>query len=389
MLIDLQESHLTAASDVGMDVFESFATGVCQWQRGCNWWIGDLARLAARRWPDTWQQIFPEWMSPDHIARCKVIAEAYAPDERNPLASWTIHMREAKKPDRIQRVAGHVDAGRTSDEAARIERDPTRWLIAVDVNYYLHRFWFSGAGVEAAQGVAEWAERTIDRLKKKGLTDAACCFDSKTNHRKTLTETWEDKYKPRPPKEPELIQQLHLVRELLEKKNLCCVSIDDMEADDIMASYAAQFDGRVTLFTQDKDARQCLSDRVNILLDIEWEQSATSGELMPQYQWLSAANHTEGTGLRPDQWTDYQTLMGDNVDGIKGCPGIGAKGATDLIQDFGTLESVFAAAESSDDRIKEKKREALLAFRGDTADVTRQLVTLKTDLNIPATTRLV
>ena len=108
-----------------------------------------------------------------------------------------------------------------------------RWLLAVDVNYFLHRFWHSGAGVESAMSVAGWVQRTVERLKEKGLTDVACCFDAPDNHRKKLTEGWEDGYKQRPPKDPELVQQLHLVRELLCKE-FACVSVEGMEADDVL-----------------------------------------------------------------------------------------------------------------------------------------------------------
>jgi DNA polymerase I len=312
-------------------------------------------------------------------------------EDREHEATYTQYMQVSKKPNHFELLAGVV--GQTSDESrkkpnseAATAKDP--WLLAVDTNYFLHRFWFSGAGVEAAQGVSDWIERTVDRLLAKGLTDCVCCFDSRTNHRKGLTEGWDAPYKPRPAKDPELGQQLNLVRELLEKKNFACVSQEGMEADDVMSSYAAQFDGRVTLMTQDKDMRQCLSDHVNMLLDVDWMENPTSGELLPDYKWLSKAAHIKATGLDPKQWTEFQMLMGDSVDGIKGCPGIGEKGAADLIKEFETLEAVFFAAAAEDERIKEKKRVALIEFRDSTADVTRQLVTLKTDLKVTAVTKV-
>jgi 5'-3' exonuclease len=361
-------------------------------QRDISFYVGDLARYAEARWPDKHPQVWPEWVSPGMLDRTAGVCRAYPKEEdRQHEVTYTQYMQVAKKPNRDSLLAGMV--GQTTDESRKkpnSEAPPAKdpWLLAVDTNYFLHRFWFSGAGIEAAQGVADWIERTVDRLKEKGLTDCACCFDSRTNHRKALTEGWKDAYKPRPPKDPELGQQLNLVRELLEKKNFACVSQEGMEADDMMASYAAQFDGRVTLMTQDKDMRQCLSDHVNMLLDVEWMENPTSGEMLPDYKWLSMAAHIESTGLKPAQWTDYQMLMGDSVDGIKGCPGIGEKGAADLIKEFETLEKVYAAAEADDERIKEKKRVALLEFRDSTAEVTRLLVTLKTDLVVTKATRL-
>jgi 5'-3' exonuclease len=380
----------------GLDIqqLESFGTEIVGMQKGIMWWLGDCASYAARRFPDTWEQCFPVGVSPGLIARAKGVAEAYpSENDRNPLATWTIHAQNAGKSDRIERVQAHVDAGRTSDEARkadaneRKDTDRPRWLLAVDVNYHLHRMWHSGAGVEAAMQVAGWVERTAKRLQEKGLTDVACCFDSNRNFRKDLTADWEDKYKPRPPKDPELVQQLTLVYELLEGRGFCCAVRHGFEADDVMASAASQFGGRVTLLTQDKDLRQCLSDRCNILLDVEWTNDETSGEMLPEYKWLSAKQHTEETAIRPDQWTEYQTLCGDSVDGIKGAAGIGTKGAADLIQEFGTAAGAIQAANDGDERIKPRKREALIAFE-ELADVTRQLVTLRTDLELPTATRI-
>lgn len=361
-------------------------------QRDVNFHIGDLARYAEARWPDTHHQVWPEWVSPGLLARTAGVCRAYPKEEeRQHEATYSQYMLAAGKPDRQELLAGMTE--QTTDES-RVDQnrkssgsDGQRWLLAVDCNYYLHRFWHSGAGVEAATGVSTWIQRTVDRLKQKGLTDVACCFDSHQNHRKELTKGWEDLYKDRPAKDPELAQQLTLVRELLVKAGFAAVIVDGMEADDVMASYAKQFDGKVTLLTQDKDQRQCLSTKCNILLDVEWTQDETSGDHLPEYKWLSAKQHTEATGIKPEQWTDYQTIMGDNVDGVRGVEGIGQKGAADLIKEYGTVEAVIEAAKKNDEKIKPKKREALIEFEAK-LEVTRMLVTLRDDLNVPNTTRI-
>lgn len=364
---------------------ESWGSGLVEWQRGVNWWLGDIARAAREKFGDDYTQVFPVSASPGLIQRCEAVANAYPrKEDRNPLATWSVHMREANQPDRIARVQSHVDAGRTSDEAAKANRsEGRRWLLAIDVHYFLCRWWFSGAGVEAAMGVAKWIQRTVGRLKEKGLTDVACCFDSGTNHRKQL----DAEYKARPPKDNELVQQLQLVRELLERDGFSCVSVDGFEADDVLASLAKQFPGNVTILTQDKDCRQCLSKSVNMLLDVEWTEDETSGEVLPNYKWLSAQQHTEATGIPPGQWTEFQVLMGDACDGVKGAPGIGEKGAADLIREFGTAENAIAAAKADDERIKPSKRKALIEFEPK-LEVTRQLVTLRDDLSIPVSTRI-
>ncbi|MGH9931003.1 MAG: 5'-3' exonuclease [Pyrinomonadaceae bacterium] len=382
-------------SEMSVEEMENWGRDLIEYQKSLNWWLGDLARAArAKLGDDNYSQAFPPDASPGAIQRWEAVARAYpTEDSRNSLATWSVHMANVNRTDRIARVQASVDAGRTSDEERkasqekRVDDNRPRWLLCVDVSYFICRFWFSGAGVEAAVGVATWVQRTVERLKEKGLTDVACCFDSKINNRKELTKDWEDRYKDRPPKDPELAQQLSLVHELLNGKGFACVSIEGYEADDVMASFAKQFDGRVTILSQDKDCRQCLSDKCNMLLDVEWTEDETSGEAIPQYQWLSAKQNTEATGLTPAQWIEFQTIMGDNTDGIKGCIGIGEKGSADLVKLFGSAEGAIAAAKAGDQQIKPAKQKALIEFEPKLA-VTRQLVTLVDSLPIPATTRI-
>ena len=386
-----------------MEEAQSFGEGLCEQQRDATFQLGDLYRYCERRWPDTFQQVFPEWASPGMLSRAAGVARAYPTEEdRRHEATYSQYMQVTSRPDRHTRLEAIVAAGQTTDESRkadqqeRAEGERPRWCLAIDVNYFLHRFWHStGGGVEAAMGVASWVQRTVERLKEKGLTDVACCFDSHINHRKELTADWEDKYKDRPAKDPELIQQLQLVRELLEGHNFCCVMVEGYEADDVMASFGKQFPGKVTILTQDKDLKQCLSETVVMLRDVTWEEDTTTGDKMPEYHWYTAKPHErlkcpnlwDDTGLTPEQFTDFQCLMGDSADNIKGALGIGEKGAVDLIKEFGTAEGAIQAARDDNEHIKPKKREALIEFEAK-LEVTRKLVTLKTDLPLPSSTRI-
>jgi len=381
-------------SGMTMEMAESYARGLCEQQRDVMFQIGDLYRYCESRWPDKHFQVWPEWASPGMVTRAAGVCKSYPKEEDREIeATYSQYMRNAGRSDRHERLEDIVDKGLTTDESRKADQQERaddnrpRWLLAVDVNYFLHRFWYSGAGVEAAVGVSSWVQRTAERLQDKGLTDVACCFDSKVNHRKELTESWDEKYKDRPPKDPELGQQLNLVHELLEGHGYACVQVEGQEADDCMASFAKQFDGRVTLLTQDKDCKQCLSDKCNMLLDVEWVEDETSGDMLPEYKWLSAKQHTEATGIRPGQWVEFQCLMGDATDGIKGAVGVGEKGAADLIKEFGTAEAAIQAAKADDERIKPAKRKALIEFQSK-LEITRQLVTLRTDLPLPTSTRI-
>lgn len=381
----LQERFLDC-SQLTIETAEEFGSRLATMQRDVMFWIGDLARYCETRWPNKHQQVWPEWVSPGMLARAAGVCKAYPnQDDRSIPATYTQYMQQAGKPDRLELLAAIIDKGQTSDESAKRE---SRWLLAIDCNFFIHKFWYSGAGVESAMSVAGWIRRTVDRLATKGLTDVACCFDSKRNARKELTTEWEDKYKDRPPKEPELANQIGLAVDLLKADGFACVTVDGFEGDDLMASYAKQFDGRVTLMTADKDVRQCLSETCNMLIDVTWSESETSGEMMPDYKWMSWKQHVEETGIAPACWPDFQALMGDTVDGIRGCEGIGQKGAADLIQAFGSAAGAIRAAKADDESIRPKKREALIAFE-EKLETTLKLVTLVDSLEIPATTRLV
>ena len=380
-------------SGLTLEQCESFAGSLAELQRDIMFHVGDIQRYAEAKWPDQHFQIWPPWISPGMVQRAAGVCRAY-PDEadRQIDATYSQYMQNAGRADRQARLAAIVDQGLTTDESRAAAKvvdgtNRTRYLLAVDVSYFVHRFWFSGAAVETAVGVANWVQRTVERLKEKGLSDCVCCLDSSTNHRKAFTEGWEHKYKDRPPKDQELVQQLHLTRDLLEGHGFACVTVDGYEADDVMASYAKQFDGKTTLLTQDKDCRQALSDKCNMLLDVEWVQDEHSGENTPTYKWLSAKQHTEATGISPDKWIQYQALMGDNTDGIKGAVGIGDKGAKDLVLTFGSAAAAIEAARQGDPRIKPKQQAALIEF-AEKLDVTLKLVTLRTDLELPTTTRL-
>lgn len=389
----------------------SFAEGLAEAQRDVLFQIGDLYRYAANKWPDMHHQIWPEWVSPGLLERAAGVCRKYPEEaDRRHEATYSQYMQTANQPDRHERLHAIVEQGLTTDEsrkAQQIARNAVddkrpRWLLVVDVNYFLHRFWFSGAGVESAVGVAGWITRTVERLREKGLSDCAACFDGQNNHRRELTKNWEDKYKGnRGPKEPELAQQLNLVHDLIKGSGIACVSIEGYEADDCIASYAKSFPGKVAMLSQDKDLKQCLDgQRVVMLLDVTWQEDETSGDMVPTYHWYTEKPHPQvvtknlldDTGLTPQQFPDFQCLMGDATDCIAGAPGIGEKGALNLIREFGSVDACIQAAHSEDERLLKMPRGRIMA-KGllelePKLEITRKLVTLVNSLDVPTTTRI-
>lgn len=422
-MIELHQQSASATSGTSLEEFETRCGQAAVDQRAVNWWIGDLALAVERQHPSTFHQAWPVWMSPEHIERCKAVAAAYSPETRNIHATWSVHMQNSKQPDRVALVQAHVDAGHTSDEARKTPVTPepepaapvvatkakTPWLLAVDLNYYIQRS-FPKDGVETAANVCGWLQRLIARLQEKGLTDVVVCFDSPTNHRRALTDGWEQPYKERTKKDPELVAQLVMVRELLEKLNIPCVVIAGMESDDVMASYAKQFQGKTTLLTPDKDLRQCLSATCNILRDLDWETHAETGTLMPVYKWVVgkfpedkekpdnvSCHMTDGLnyagaavkGISPEVWPQFQAIAGDSTDDIDGCKGIGGLIGMKLIHAHGTLQGVLDAFADGSIAVKLNKTQVagMEAF-ATVADVMLQLTTLRSDLPVPQITRL-
>lgn len=422
--IKLHEQSATIPPGTSLELFQTFCQLACEDQRGVLWWIGDLAiALERQRKPHEQIQAWPEWVSPGLIARCKSVAEAYRPEDRNINASWTTHMNMAKRADRVAAVQATVEAGHNSDEARKnpppqstdeseaSESTPPQpaatpepvqvasgWLLAIDLNYYLHRVYSSGADQEAGTIFVRSVCKMLVRLAEtKGLTDAVFCIDSPTNHRRILTENlgWEKPYKDRTRKDDELVRQIELTKKLLSQRNLMVVSVDDMEADDVMASYAKQFPGKVTLMTVDKDLRQCLGPRCNILKEVEWVEDPDTNKQVPKYEWVTAKSHVEDglpysgyhvVGITPEQWPHFQALAGDSTDDITGCKGIGSKFASNLIKAHGSVQGVIAACRDKTADLSEKLILSVIAFE-EVAEAMLKLTTMRTDLNVPMATR--
>lgn len=165
----------------------------------------------------------------------------------------------------------------------------------------------------------------------------------------------------------DLREQLPLIRRFLDACEIAVVETPGLEADDVigvLARRCEQAGMEVRLVSRDKDLKQLLSPRVKLINE---EDGSTYGpeELQTEF------------GLRPEQFVDVLALAGDSVDNIPGAKGVGVKTAAKLLAEHGTLDGVFAAAESG--AIKQPKlRENLLAFRPE-APLSRRLAQIVTD----------
>ena len=204
-------------------------------------------------------------------------------------------------------------------------------------------------------------------LREHVGTHIAVIFDA---GRVTFRNRLYDDYKAhRPPPPEELIPQFALIREATEAFCVPAIELADWEADDLIAAYAVaaeQAGGQVTIVSSDKDLMQLIRPGVEMLDPIK-QKPIGPPEVMEKF------------GVTPDKMVEVQALIGDSVDNVPGVPGIGPKGAAQLINEFGDLETVLAAAPA----MKPSKRRDTLIEHAEKARISRELVKLRADAPLP------
>ncbi len=183
-----------------------------------------------------------------------------------------------------------------------------------------------------------------------------------------------DQYKAnRPPPPEDLVPQFPLIRDATRAFSLPCIEEPDVEADDVIASYAraAQTQGwDVTIVSSDKDLMQLVGEKDGATIDML--DTMKSARIGPE-------EVEEKFGVPPEKVGDVLALMGDTADNIPGIYGVGPKTASKLIAEHGDLT---AALDSAEGMKKSKLKERLLEHRSD-AELSRVLVTLKEDCELP------
>ncbi len=194
-------------------------------------------------------------------------------------------------------------------------------------------------------------------------------FDTKgPTFRDKLFEQYKAK---RPPMPDDLAVQLPYVRRLCEAMRLPILEFQGYEADDVIGALAEQAAKKqldVLLITNDKDMMQLVGKNVRVL------RSGAGGAKADTI--VDEAKVEELMGVPPGKVIDVMALMGDTIDNIPGAKGIGEKGATELIQKYGSVEKALdCAAEVSNKRYREalqQQREQVL--------LSKQLATIATDV---------
>ena len=173
----------------------------------------------------------------------------------------------------------------------------------------------------------------------------------------------------RTPMPDELAEQIPMVHAACEALGVPILTSERYEADDVIGTLAekaaaAGFD--VAIVTLDKDFFQLVRGGIRVFNPRD------------EGTWYDAAGVKEKLGVTPDQVVDVMALMGDTIDNIKGVPGIGDKGARELIATYGSVENLLAHA----GEVKNKRyREGLLGHADD-ARQSLELARIRTDVPV-------
>src|SRR5215212_5484555 len=208
-----------------------------------------------------------------------------------------------------------------------------------------------------------------DLSRADGPTHMAVILDASES---TFRNQMYDQYKAhRPPPPEDLVPQFPLIRTATKAFSIPCIEEDGLEADDIIACYvtaATKAGWRVTIVSSDKDLMQLIDEDAGVdMLDTMNDRRIGREQVLEKF------------GVPPEKVGDVLALMGDSVDNVPGVPGIGPKTASQLIQQFGDLETVLASA----DQITKPKLKQSLIDHADAARLSRELVRLVCDAALP------
>ncbi|BAW58560.1 DNA polymerase I [Helicobacter pylori] len=159
----------------------------------------------------------------------------------------------------------------------------------------------------------------------------------------------------------EMLLQIPIALEWLQKMGFTCVEVSGFEADDVIASLATLSPYKTRIYSKDKDFNQLLSDKI-ALFDGKTE--------------FLAKDCVEKYGILPSQFTDYQGIVGDSSDNYRGVKGIGSKNAKELLQRLGSLEKIYENLDLAKNLLSPKMYQALIQDK-ESAFLSKELAALE------------
>jgi DNA polymerase-1 len=245
-------------------------------------------------------------------------------------------------------------------------------IYLVDGSAYIYRAYHaitpltnsSGLPTHAVYGFTNILLRVI---REKEASHLAVAFDLRGPTFRH--ELYRDYKANRPAMPDDLACQLPYVRQVVEAYNITCLEKEGFEADDLIASAARKLrhqGNEVVLVSGDKDLLQLVGEGITFWDPMNNKEVDRAG-VLAKY------------GVQVEHLLDYFALVGDSSDNIPGVAGVGPKTAAKLIGTFGSLDHLYASL----DRVEQKKLAEKLAANKEMALLSRDLIRLREDLEVP------
>ena len=252
-------------------------------------------------------------------------------------------------------------------------------IVLVDGSSYLYRAFHALPPLTNSRGEATGAVKGVISMLRRLCKDypnspIVVVFDAKG---KTFRDEIFEAYKAqRPPMPDELREQVEPIHDIVRAMGLPLLCVPGVEADDVIGTLARQASAEsrpVVISTGDKDMAQLVDQHttlVNTMTDSVLDIDGVKAKF----------------GIPPELIIDFLALMGDKVDNIPGVPGVGEKTALALLQGLGSLDAIYNDLDKVADLEFRgaKTMGAKLAAERANADLSYQLATIKTDVELDA-----
>jgi len=265
---------------------------------------------------------------------------------------------------------------------------PAERVFLIDSMSHIFRAFYAplanrAAPLMTAKGQVTQAVYIFTNMLRKLISDEkpkyiAAVFESKE---KTFRhEAFADYKATRTQMPDELASQLPYIRRLCEAYNVPMISVSGYEADDVIGTLAVKAANRglkAVIVSNDKDMCQMVQDPWIVTMR-QNSQVVKRKEPVPPIEWCDEAWVQKKFGVPASKLVDLLGLMGDSIDNIPGAPGVGPKGAVQIIEQFGSIENALAHWEE----IKNKRYRESLRDNAELIRTSRELAQIKTDIDI-------
>lgn len=250
-------------------------------------------------------------------------------------------------------------------------------LVLIDGHSILNRAFYGVPELTNAKGLHTNAVYGFLNIMFKILEEEkpdylAVAFDV---HAPTFRHKMYDAYKgTRKPMPEELREQVPVMKDVLRAMHVVIMECEGLEADDILGTLAkkAEAEGmEVSLVSGDRDLLQISDEHIKIRIPKTKMGKTEIEDYYPE-------DVVKAYQVTPLQFIDLKALMGDTADNIPGVPKVGQKTATELMVQYGSLESIYAHVEEIS---KKSIRESLMENK-DLADLSKTLATIKIDSDV-------